>query len=303
MSFVNVTFTGNRAYYGGGLSFFSTRENTSDATNQLAFKNCLWEWNTAQVGTALDLSVWHPVFLGALVQPSFSNCIFRKNSVSYAEESSSSNIAGLGAMYTDSIPILFTDYVEFSHNSQTALAVVGTGIFFGSNAIAMFFSNTGRNGGALALMGNAFIEVSDNTTLCFKQNLASLRGGAIYGYLIGEYNTLSSRNCIIRYKNYFTTPTEWNTTFYFEENKAKNKTNSIFVSSLLTCLWGDAFRSTLEGTSDVFCWNNGNVTRWKYVTGNCSQNIATYAGEFVPSVQNASSSESADSTYHMSMKA
>ena len=301
MSFVNVTFTSNRAYYGGGLSFFSARENTSNPTNQLVFKNCLWELNTARVGTAIDLSVWHPVFAGVIIQPSFSNCTFRQNNANYAKESSNGNIAGLGAMYTDSIPILFSDYVKFSQNSHTALAAVGTGIFFDSNVVAMFLNNTGRNGGALALMGYAFIEVSDNTMLYFKQNSAFLRGGAIYGYLIGEYNTISSRNCIIRYKNSRLTPAEWNTTFYFEDNKAKNRTNSIFVTSLLTCLWGGAFGSTVKGTSDVFCWNDDNVTRWKYTTGDCSENIATYAGRFVPKADNTSSSESTDSIYHLSM--
>ena len=299
MSFVNVTFTGNRAYYGGGLSFYTAREHSADATNQLIFKSCSWKNNIARVGTAVDLSVWHPVSTGAVVKPSFSRCIFRNNSADYAENNSSGTFVGLGAMYTDSIPILFTDNVNFSHNTHTALAAVGTGIYFDSNTVAVFYSNTGRNGGALALMGYAFIEVSENTKLYFKKNFAFLRGGAIYGYLIGEHDLISSRNCIIRYKDIRLTPPEWNTMFYFEENKARNKINSIFVTSLMTCFWGAAFGPKLGGTSEVFCWNDQNLTRWKYTTGNCSENIATSPAKFTPSGN--LSYDLTDNTYNLKM--
>ena len=171
ISFENVTFTKNVAYYGGGLSFYTAREKTANATNQLVFKDCVWKFNTARVGTAVDLSVWHPVSEGSVVKPSFSNCIFKTNNANYVEKTSSGTFTGLGAMYSDSIPVLFTDNVEFAHNTHTALAAVGTGIFFNSSTVAVFYNNTGRNGGALALMGYAFIEVSDNTILYFKKIL------------------------------------------------------------------------------------------------------------------------------------
>ena len=41
ISFENVTFTKNVAYYGRGLSFYTAREKTANATNQLIFKDCV----------------------------------------------------------------------------------------------------------------------------------------------------------------------------------------------------------------------------------------------------------------------
>ena len=282
--FRNVSFYKNKAYYGGGLSFYASRENTSVATNRLIFEECKWENNTARVGTAVDLSVWHPVPEGAPVKPSFSNCTFTKNNANYANDDSNGTFVGLGALYADSTPVVFTDYVKFSHNTQTALAAVDTGIYYDSNTIVKFHKNTGRNGGALALMGYAFIEVSENTTLHFSNNSADLKGGAIYGHSIGEHDLLSSRNCFIRYNDIYADTSEWKATFYFENNKANNVINSIYATSLLTCSWGGAFGSAKEEVKEVFCWNNitDNITRWYYTPGDCPQNIATSAATFSP---------------------
>ena len=280
--FRNVNFYKNKAYYGGGLSFYASRENTYVATNGLIFEDCKWESNTARVGTAVDLSVWHPVPEGAPVKPSFSNCTFTRNNANYANDDSSGTFVGLGALYADSTPVVFTDYVKFSHNTQSALAAVDTGIYCDSNTIVKFHDNTGRNGGALALMGYAFIEVSENTTLHFSRNSADLKGGAIYGHSIGEHDLLSSRNCFIRYNDIYANTSEWKATFYFENNTANHVTNSIYTTSLLTCSWGGAFGSTKKATYEVFCWKTDNITRWYYTPGNCSQNIATSTATFSP---------------------
>ncbi len=292
IEFQNVNFSGNRAYYGGGLSFYTARENASVATNTLTFHNCTWRSNTARVGTAVDLSVWHPVSEGALVRPLFSYCSFSWNNANYARITTIGSFVGLGTLYSDSIPALFKNNVNFSHNTQTALAAVGTGIHFMKNTIAWFHSNTGRNGGAIALMGYAFIEVASNTTFHFVNNSADLKGGAIYGHSIGEHDLISSRNCFIRYNDIYVTPQNWNVTFSFEGNRAQNQSNSIYVTSLLTCLWGGAFGSTNEGTQNVFCWNNG-TAHWHY-DGNCSANIATSPAHFRANTKT-------DSSYAMTM--
>ena len=277
--FNNVNFTANKAYFGGGLSFYVARENTPSPTNHLEFNNCLWSKNTARVGAGADLSIWHPVPAGAVVKPTFRKCTFESNSASYTQ--ALGQFVGIGTLYVDSIPVSFKDYIMFKSNTETAMAAVSTGIYVTDNTTAYFYNNTGRNGGAVALMGYAFIEVSKGTDLHFVNNSAEVKGGAIYGQSIGEHDLISSRNCFIRYNNISSTPRDWNVTFNFTNNRANSETNSIYVTSLLTCLWGGAFGSTELNAAAVFCWNtNGEPKKWIYNDGDCSTDIATSPASF-----------------------
>ena len=280
MTFENVMFSENRAYYGGGFSFYVAREPTEpEPTNSLTFVHCLWTSNIARVGSAADLSVWHPVPAGAIPKPCFAHCRFIGNTAQYTSVQGS--FVGIGALYVDSIPVQFNESVHFENNTETALASVSTGIYFHRHCSAEFISNRGRNGGAIALMGYAFIEVSEFTSLNFIENTAEIKGGAIYGQSIGEHDLISSRNCFIRYEDISATPYEWNSTFFFSNNIAGSKSNSIYVTSLLSCLWGGAFGSTKSSTSLVFCWNSGtNEKRWDYDNRNCTDEISTSPASF-----------------------
>ena len=131
-----------------------------------------------------------------------------------------------------------------------------------------------------------------------------LRGGAIYGHFAGEHDLISTQYCIIKYSDLYSSPTEWNVTFHFEDNRAENEINSIYVTSTLPCLWGGSFGTTLEQTRDVFCWNDENTTRWNYSTGNCSENIATSPARFTPRLaldRTNLSNSSISSKYHLNM--
>ena len=64
-----MQFLESRAYFGGGLSFYTARKPSERSpTNSLCFVNCTWESNIARAGSAVDLSVWHPSTRGALVR-------------------------------------------------------------------------------------------------------------------------------------------------------------------------------------------------------------------------------------------
>ena len=273
--FRDVTFNKNLAYYGGGLSFYTAKEPTeSTATNTVEFYECKWTHNVARVGSGVDMSMWHPVPYGAIAEPSFTNCTFSENTARYTSVLGSAE--GIGAFYSDFIPISFFGFVKFESNNQTALACIGSRIQFRSNCVADFKNNSGRNGGAVALMGGSFIEVSQGTVLNFVGNEAELKGGAIFGYYIGGHDLISSRNCFIRYFDIEVTPFDWNVTFNLINNTANSKKNSIYATSLLMCYWGGAYGSTEHGAQDVFCWNRNDSfpKHWIY-SGNCSDEIAT----------------------------
>ena len=281
MTFTDVQFLNNKAYFGGGLSFYTAREPDSHSpTNILSFNRCSWQSNVARVGSAVDLSIWHPIASGTVVKPSFTDCEFINNSALYTARLGSQ--VGIGALYIDSIPISFKQSVWFISNTQTALASISTGIYFEEGCYAHFMDNQGRNGGAIALMGNSFFRVSRQTEMKFVKNSAELKGGAIYGQSIGEHDLISSRNCFIRYEDVEAVPQNWTARFWFENNTATNgKVNSIHVTSLLTCLWGGAFGSTetiQEAADKVFCWSNDT---WLYSSNDCSLEISTSPARFI----------------------
>lgn len=276
MVFRNVIFSSNRAYYGGGVSLYTTRESSkSSATNTVEFHDCTWMGNVARVGSAVDLSVWHPIPYGAIARPVFSDCTFQNNTGHYTK--AIGKYVGIGAFYSDYIPVDFSGETMFEANSPSALASVGARLRFLLPCLSATL------GGAIALMGYAFLEVSPNVTLNFVNNSADLKGGAIYGESIGEHDLISSRNCFIRYSDITVTPWQWEATFYFENNTINSEVNSIYVTSLLTCLWGGAYgpSSTSDEAKEVFCWNNNTTTptQWIY-SRSCTEEIATSPAKF-----------------------
>lgn len=272
--FTDCLFRNNEAYFGGGLSLYAAREpNESAPTNSLQMTNCTWISNVARAGSGVDFSVWHSEPRGAVVKPRLANCSFYRNSASYTHRLGS--VVGIGAMYLDSIPVVFNNAAIFENNNDSALAAVNTGIYFANKSTGNFANNSGRNGGAIALMGFAFIETSDDTSLNFQNNRAEQKGGAIYAQSVGEHELISSRNCFIRFNNLSATPDDWTSEFYFDGNTAKGKNNSIYTTSLLTCLWGGAYGSTEESAKKTFCWKT-----WHYSSDNCTTEIATSPAMF-----------------------
>ena len=277
MRFDDCSFNNNTAYWGGGVSFYVAREQgKASATNSLEFEHCNWTSNKARLGAAVDLSVWHPVSNGAVVQVKFTDTIIS----SHHYDQPTGSIVGIGAFYTDSVPAVFYGYANFAFNTFSAFAATSTSIdFFGS---ANFIANSGRNGGAITLFGYAFIRVHSGVSMTFIHNSAKLKGGAIYAELVGEHELISSRNCFIRYKEIEVHPDNWNATLTFTNNKAGGKPNSIFTSSILPCVWGGANGPAYvpNNNTKVFCWNK----HWIYndSTSNhyCSDQIETAAGVY-----------------------
>ena len=279
VSFHSCNFSGNLAYWGGGLSLAAGRElNAIYATNTLEFTSCLWEGNMAFLGSAADLLAWHVGTNGTEIQPQFTNCSFRSNKMSYKIDRSGSNarssIIGLGTVFADTIPIRFKGAVSFESNEGTALAAITTGIHIMEDTVVNFYNNSGRFGGAVALQGYAYLISYRNTTFNFTGNSAKFLGGAMFFYSVAQHDfRQSSGNCFIRYSEAGVPPTEWNTTFYFKDNKAAQSRNSIYATSVLNCEWWYDGQSDVNYTyaKQVFCWDNS----WIYEDSDCGTEILT----------------------------
>ena len=274
--FENCWFSNNSAFFGGGVSFYAARELTeSNPTNSLVFVNTTWLNNIARAGSAIDLSVWHSVTKGAHTAANFTDCTFGFNIGQYTSELST--VVGIGALYTDSIPIYIMGDNLFEKNSHSALAALSTGIYVTSNSSLRFINNTGRYGAAISLMGNAFIVTFPEANLSFIDNSADIAGGAILQRSAGEHDLINSRNCFIRYSDIEVTPDQWTSSFFFSGNRANGHNESIYATSLLICQWGGAFGNSSANVSMVFCWSD----RWVYKSGDCKEEVRTSPAAFV----------------------
>ena len=275
ISFENCTFSNNSAYFGGGISFYATRDPTAvDPTNSLVFVNTTWRSNVARAGSGVGLSVWHTERKGAAVIVNFTNCCFRENSCSYTTKSNT--VFGKGALYLDSVSVIFVGNNTFMSNNNSAITAITAGIYVATGSLINFFDNRGRHGGAVAVLGDSFIQTSPHSHLVFVNNSADFAGGAIYHTSVDDQDLISPGKCFIRYNDITVPPEQWKSNFSFSQNVAgNNKSESIFATSLLTCLWEGDIANSNSNLSSVFCWD-----RWNYHGNNCSNEVRTSPAKF-----------------------
>ena len=280
------TFFKNKAHAsGGGMFFGATRENASSPTNKLFIKLGNWTGNIAPVGSAISMIGWHKVTYGAVIAPELEECLFEANRPpQIANSIHNEQSVGKGTVYLDSIPLRFVGLANFKNNQHTAIAGVNTGIYF-SYARYKFINNLARQGGAIALLGNAFFMVNKRTTLEFINNTAYYLGGAIFATSLTGQDSISSGNCFIRYYDLMTDPHDWDIHFTFINNTAMNRSNAIYTSSPQPCLWGRAFGPPRDDQdmSAVFCWNKNISTsekRWDYGSNKCEDEIMSAPSKF-----------------------
>ena len=259
--FENCLFTKNTALYGGGFGMYMPSEpNVINTTNSLSFCTCSWIANKALLGSAVDLNHWRTYTAGAKMEVKFSACRFydNENTQNFTQTTRSVweefNSFGTGALYAYGIPLIFEEYVEFSNNYGSALAIYDTIASFYDNCNVTFINNNAWMGGAIALLGASQMWIYPHTVFLFKNNKAKLRGGAIYVLQTSRHDLLSGGNCFLHYNDEsVSSPDEWNTSFTFESNQAPFGT-SIFATTLLSCAWGASFGDLNFNLLKVLNW-------------------------------------------------
>jgi len=255
LQLINCKFYNNSAYYGGGLSISMIREeDTNQSTVNITFKDCHWSNNLARTGSAVDIYA-NDFPIGMLPTLFSINCSFTNNSNWFMLNSKL--LLGLGALYTRSIPIQFEGSTIFLSNEGSAVAGTATRFIFRENSSATFFNNSGRQGGAIALLGVSYIELHDDVLLDFSNNQAVAKGGAIYSLVTSERDFINSQNCFIFYESPFTHPSQWTARLTFTDNSAPAG-NSIYCTTLLPCVWSEqpgGITATEDEINQVFYWN------------------------------------------------
>ena len=266
------TFMNNDAFTGGAIAVLPSLLSAEDPIPQILVFNCTFESNEAELGSAVYGS-YIALSSVSLITPviDFQMCTFTNNFLNAQEDRRvAEHYIGIGAVYLNGIDAKFNGAILFINNSGSALAVVGAYVDFTSSNVS-FFNNTGDKGGAISLLGDASMLISNYTNARFEGNRVSTYGGAIYNSYIERESFSSYSNCFIRYNPFFVPPDQWTAHFIFRNNTASISGNSIYSTSILPC---SLFTATLNESRTVFCWN---VTFWNY-DHNCTDEIGTGFG-------------------------
>ena len=279
VTFSDCLFHSNDAYYGGGLSYYTTLQAVSKDSNYFELNSVTFSSNTARLGAAIDMSLFHPSIFGIPPKIKLFSVTVRENKALYHYHSSSGSPVGIGAVYIDSLNVDFDGNIMFLDNNGSALVLSGCHINVSESSTVNFTGNRARSGGAIVLYAGSFIVTYPMSHLVFIRNKAEYYGGAIYSYNSGVRDQFGSGNCFIRFSDIFCDPENWTSTFKFESNTANGAQNSIYTSTILPCVWGSAHGSTNTSEENIrktFCWGKN----WKYDDTSCSNQISTAPAKY-----------------------
>lgn len=159
--------------------------------------------NYAHKGSAVDITP--NVFKRAQAQPPKASFQRPHNSVyadnlqlkSYSPEKQS---FGSGTLYSSLIGIWFQSSVLFHNNTGSGIIVVNEVVNF-TDSDASFTRNQGVQGGALLLIGTAYMVVGSGHNYSFVGNRENDKGGAIHSQLVDSTDFIASRSCFIQYQD------------------------------------------------------------------------------------------------------
>ena len=243
-------YLNNYAGWGGGVSVFGSTVYNEDGKHQsLLFSNCHWISNKAIVASALGfvsnairLQQWYVRnnCSGLPYTVELKNCEFRENKISTTFQENKKFLVGIGTVYVDEAPIRMQN-VYFTLNDGTPLVLDLTSVYI--RGYVSFYSNSGDEGGAIALYGRSTIILHKNSNLTFVSNTAHLRGGAIFAYSQGpnlkafQVHLLYRSTCFFSYIEPGVQPSSWSGVHVvFQNNSAPSGSGkSVYCDTLQFC--------------------------------------------------------------------
>ena len=292
---VASSFVGNKALFGGGVSFLTGREqNVSVASNKLMLMLCTFDKNVARIGSAVSLLPWSLVSTGVHPTVKVHGCVFLNNSVDYSRKHLF--MMGLGTFYSYGVQFDLEEICIFENNIGSAITVVGTGVNFIHNARVSFLFNYAGHGGGIAVYASGWLTLFNGSDLLFSNNRAAGKGGAVYSESSGGHQILASRDCVFRYFEWWKNASEWDCKLHFVNNTASNGGSDIYLSSVYPCMWGSSGGSVNDSLSvresvfrppvwKAFEYNDGNGSiltgASKILSRGGEINITTFPGQLI----------------------
>ena len=173
----------------------------------------MFEGNKALSGSAVDISptVDQIHINGVYPVPQFINCSFESNSLvgrrhclgqgyDFAEVDTEFNTSGCsvtisetsdGTIAITGFTVQFLGNTRVANNSASGIYLSSGTLTLVENSSTTFEGNTGRSGGAMAIMTFANVILQSNICLNFIDNTALVKGGAVFSSSIDphEYQT------------------------------------------------------------------------------------------------------------------
>ena len=177
-------------------------------TNKLVMMSPIFLSNIARLGSVVNLMPWNMPSTGLFAKVEIWNSVFANNSVLYSNDPW--HLMGFGTVYSYKVPFDINEgRTLFLTNNGSGIVVVGTGVNVRSSAAISFLYNVATNGGAIAAYASGWIMLWNDTELDFIANTAQSRGGAIYSESTGGHQIVQSRDCMIRYFEWWRRYEEW----------------------------------------------------------------------------------------------
>ena len=246
--FVNSVFRDNWGQWGGGVSVYGTSifckcKHKFNSESIFSFNSCQWRGNKGLVGSAIAAFLFNQNrdHIGPEISfhVEFNNSQVENNQVEIHEK----NVRiGEGAIYSMDASIIFRGNTTIRNNSFTALVLDGGTLELHGNV--EFVGNRGFRGGAVAMNGNSRIILMKKSTLSFKHNSCSDKGGAMFIQTPGSPQTnsygVSGHNpnaCFLAYEDSWSSFDHWDTRVIFQDNQAPDNSSghSVFATSLEKC--------------------------------------------------------------------
>uniref|UniRef100_A0A1X7TRW0 Right handed beta helix domain-containing protein n=1 Tax=Amphimedon queenslandica TaxID=400682 RepID=A0A1X7TRW0_AMPQE len=202
---VGTTFSNNTGNYASGVLIYCNalgHDEPIKSYNYVHFIRSTWDSNN---GTAIEIEPNYKsqYFTEFTTRTIFEDCIFANNAImkqyNYTKMSFYTFSEGIGAFVITKLTVYFKGNNSFNDNKGTALYIFSGSAYFEKGAVTIFKNNTGTYGGAIGLVGYSTIQYKNDTKFEFRNNSASIVGGAIYITAIRPHISLSSHLCFLQH--------------------------------------------------------------------------------------------------------
>ena len=231
-------FVENTAVYGGGLALTSKFFRKNSTRSIVRISDSTWSKNTGNLGAAVDLTPKDTTGtqMGYLPRLNFKNCTFVDNKMTNKYKLKIGTLISSGVFIATNFNVYFELKVNFTRNQYTALYLLTGSAIFHPSTVAIFDSNIGYNGGAIALYSSSSLVVGKHANLTFINNHAYALGGGIYSHTIDQHDFMTmSKICFIRTGDILESESDEKAVITFTGNAAKAGGKSIYSESFKEC--------------------------------------------------------------------
>ena len=225
VEFHRCKFSENRALYGGGVNFYSSK--STDMPNKMMFRDCNWEGNTADIGAAVSIGpqTWTTFVHDMKIQITFGNCRFVSNTLTHdlhAKMERTSYEKGKGIISIVGYKVSFEGSNDFDSNTDSAIYLTSSDIFFSRYSNTMFTNNAAFEGAGINMIGFSTLLLDNDVAMTFENNSALAAGGAIFQHTYNIRDFFTSESCFIRYNGNLGDVYERNISILFKNNSVGN---------------------------------------------------------------------------------